>query len=386
MIKDLILEDFLHRNRISNDTWESAEIDWEELKKIGTDHESKIEELGETASFIAGVMQKFRRVHSVRWRVKDAEHLMEKVVRKLAAPESKEKYKGICTENYRAIITDLIGVRALHLFKEDFAEIHQEITETWNLEEIPKIYIRNGDQTPQVDEKEFSAQIHPNGYRSIHYIITTQPKKEKILIEVQVRTIFEEGWSEIDHQIRYPNFSDNTLIEYFLQTFNRISGSADEMGSFVKILAVDIKSKQSQMESLSEERDRALNEMEKTINSMQEARSEGEQLTENINQLKEEINRLRGNLSKRNPWEFQIEEMQKIIESSKNAFNINNKWIELYNINFAKPQVLPEIKTLKGVIPTIVERPSTPKPKPKPEPKKANPKDTNPKPDDKKES
>lgn len=361
MISDLELDDFLSRNRISNETWGLAGIEWTTLKSIGIDHESKTDYLGETAEFIAGGMQKFKRVHSVRWRVKDAEHLMQKIVRKLADPESREKYKDIGTENYRTIITDLIGVRALHLFKDDFIKVHEEIAGTWNFEETPKIYIRSGDQEPQVDSKEFSSQIHPKGYRSVHYIISTQPKKEKILIEVQVRTIFEEGWSEIDHQIRYPNFSDNALIEYYLQTFNRISGSADEMGSFVKILATDIKLKQDQMESLSAERDQALNEMERTINSMQEAKNQGAQLTENINQLKEEVNRLRGNLSKQNPWDFYSEELQKIIESSKTGYAWNDKWKEILDVKIATLP-MPEIN-IQGLLTPSPKTKATPKPK-----------------------
>jgi hypothetical protein len=47
----------------------------------------------------------------------------------------------------------------------------------------------------------------------------------------------EEAWSEIDHRVRYPSFSDDRLLAAFLLTFNRVAGTADEMGSFVHALA-----------------------------------------------------------------------------------------------------------------------------------------------------
>lgn len=52
---------------------------------------------------------------------------------------------------------------------------------------------------------------------------------------------------EIDHKVRYPNFSDDKLIESILQTFNRIAGSADEIGSFVVWLAESLKASSAEL-------------------------------------------------------------------------------------------------------------------------------------------
>lgn len=38
--------------------------------------------------------------------------------------------------------------------------------------------------------------------QSVHYLI--RDKESGLCIEVQVRTLFEEAWSEIDHKLRYP--------------------------------------------------------------------------------------------------------------------------------------------------------------------------------------
>lgn len=79
--------------------------------------------------------------------------------------------------------------------------------------------------------------VREHGYRSVHYLIqTTSETGEKFFVEMQVRTVFEEAWSEIDHIIRYPYDVDNPILSDYLSIFNRIVGSADEMGTFIKNL------------------------------------------------------------------------------------------------------------------------------------------------------
>jgi ppGpp synthetase/RelA/SpoT-type nucleotidyltranferase len=168
-------------------------------------------------------------VHSVRWRVKDTDHLLEKIIRKCA--EGHKKYKNVDSKNYFEIVSDLVGLRALHLFKDDCFSIDSDLRRTWTPSEPPIAYVREGDPpdlTKKFGEHGFEVKEHPAGYRSVHYIFLTQPFQRKVFAEIQVRTIFEEGWSEIDHRVRYPNFSNDQLVSYFLTIFNRLAGSADE--------------------------------------------------------------------------------------------------------------------------------------------------------------
>jgi hypothetical protein len=62
------------------------------------------------------------------------------------------------------------------------------------------------------------------------------PTKVAVTAEVQVRTIFEEAWSEIDHKIRYPHNKGDPVLNQFLAVFNQLAGSADGMGSFIRSL------------------------------------------------------------------------------------------------------------------------------------------------------
>lgn len=55
-------------------------------------------------------------------------------------------------------------------------------------------------------------------------------------LEVQVRTLFEEGWGEIDHHILYPYKKQNPMLAEFSELLNRLAGMGDEMASFYRRL------------------------------------------------------------------------------------------------------------------------------------------------------
>ncbi|MEM5733310.1 addiction module component [Shewanella algae] len=288
------LKAFLAHNRIDEETWEKSGCDWAALCAIRADHVTQSQMLSESAALYANLIQKIPGVHSVRWRVKDPEHLLEKIVRKKAAAE--EKYKDIRVENYYEIVTDLIGIRALHLFKDDCFEINKRIASIWSPVEKPVAYIRNGDPEDLVKKYEnhdLEVKVHPAGYRSVHHVISSQPINRKVYAEVQIRTIFEEGWSEIDHKIRYPNFSNNELVGYFLTIFNRMAGSADEMGSFVTGLAASIQDYQLQIARASRERDESLRSMEELIAQLTELKQQDKKSKETINKLQEQVAKMR---------------------------------------------------------------------------------------------
>ena len=72
-------------------------------------------------------------------------------------------------------------------------------------------------------------------YRSLHYII----KYRGYYVEIQARTLFEEGWSEVDHDIVYPYHKDDVMLRDFSRLLNRLSGMADEMSSYFRRMKVE---------------------------------------------------------------------------------------------------------------------------------------------------
>lgn len=294
MSPNITLESFLAESRLSQEIWEKAAVNWNDLKAIGCDHISQTEKLQDAAEMFSRVIQRIPKVHSVRLRIKNPINLMAKIVRKRA--ENNEKYKNISVENYFDSVTDLIGLRALHLFKDDCFGIDPHIRDSWQHIEKPSAYIRQGDPqelSNRYISAGFELKVHPAGYRSIHYVCTTQPHKRKVAAEIQIRTIFEEGWSEIDHTIRYPNFSDNQHISYFLTIFNRLAGSADEMGTFVQDLSKYIHSFNAGVLQANQQKEDALTSMEQVLGELNTMKKEDAASKAKISQLQSEISKLR---------------------------------------------------------------------------------------------
>lgn len=228
--------EFLKKYFIDEKEFENAKIDWSEIVAIYNDYLPRINDYERVAVFISESLRGAENVHSVKYRVKNPEHLIEKIIRKkIRKPE-----KVITFDNYKEKITDLIGIRVLHLFKEEWEDIHTYILNRWPLAtESPQANVRAGDAKELLstfEKKGCEIVIHPFGYRSIHYVINAGILKEKTIAEIQVRTIFEEAWSEIDHRIRYPYQVNNSILSNYLEIFNRLAGSADEMGSYIKFL------------------------------------------------------------------------------------------------------------------------------------------------------
>lgn len=295
MISELTVDDFLLRNRITKETWAESSLKWDTLIEIAQDYERYSPQLSEYAGMLARVVQQYDGVHSVRWRIKDIEHVLEKIVRKCAAGSG--KYQGINANTYYLVITDLIGIRALHLFKEEALNIDASLRENQELigTEKPLVYTRKGDavSVEVFPPDRFEHSEHPAGYRSVHYIIQSQPQKRQVFAEVQVRTIFEEGWSEIDHRVRYPNFTSDEMVNVFLAIFNRLAGQADEMGSFVQTLAQVSSATQAELKAAHEEKRASLEAMDALVFELGEKAEEHAQSQSTIAKLKKELARMR---------------------------------------------------------------------------------------------
>jgi ppGpp synthetase/RelA/SpoT-type nucleotidyltranferase len=210
------------------------------LAAIYEDHSSLREELEDTASFVATKLRRLPAVHSVRTRIKDPGHLVRKIVRKKLEDPS----RVIGFANYKEEITDRVGIRALHLFKEDWRPIHAFVVDEWDLVCPPVAYHRDGDHPDWLaafQAADCEVKEHPRKYRSVHYVLRSAGSRASTPVELQVRTVFEEAWSEIDHRINYPDAVPFPNVGFFLQIFNRLAGSSDEMGSFLNRLTTELR-------------------------------------------------------------------------------------------------------------------------------------------------
>lgn len=278
---------FLKKYEIEPSSIESAGVEWDELTRIHIDFRGREAALRLALNSVQERLRGIHGVHSTGGRLKDPEHLIEKCIRK----QVKDPNRKITLETYREEITDLIGVRALHIFKEDWGGIHRAILDTWDVKETPTANIREGDSKEMRDlyeGAECKVKIHPAGYRSVHYVIVTQPTKERMYVEVQVRTIFEEGWSEIDHMFRYP-YRSHPAVATFLALFNRATGNADEMGTFARQLRDVIAAMELEQQTALREKDEIISRLENDIQALKVDRAEKERLLERANSLRSSV-------------------------------------------------------------------------------------------------
>lgn len=233
-----------------------ANVEWKELEAIQTEYEkieNHLRDLGK--EFIDEYLYDIDKagIHSYRYRTKAPGHLLEKVIRK--KKENPEKFAPLDETNFYKFMTDLIGIRVFFLYREDWIHFHRYITSVFEnnpelyvvdrladfddnpdhyyIAERPKVYKRSGDSRIY-DANEID--IKADGiYRSLHYII----KYKGYYVEIQGRTLFEEGWSEIDHDIVYPYYQDDEMLKDFSKLLNRLSGMADEMSSYFRRMKQD---------------------------------------------------------------------------------------------------------------------------------------------------
>lgn len=151
-------------------------------------------------------------------RLKERKSLEKKI-------ELKNKYKEI------EDITDICGMRIITYFSDDVDKIAELFTNLFEIDEINSVDKREAD-----DPTKF-------GYVSLHYIASLKEDRTKLAeaerfkdlkIEIQIRTILQHAWAEIEHDLGYKTAGD--IPTNIRRKFSRLAGQielADE--EFVRI-------------------------------------------------------------------------------------------------------------------------------------------------------
>jgi ppGpp synthetase/RelA/SpoT-type nucleotidyltranferase len=133
-------------------------------------------------------------VHSVQGRAKDPASLGKKAAEPSDEDPTKPKYVRPLEQ-----ITDLAAVRVITYFPSTLDEIDALMAEEFRVVE------RSDKGAELIEEDRF-------GYKSIHYLVKLVTHRAALpeyapyadsTIEVQVRTIMQHAWAEIEHDIQY---------------------------------------------------------------------------------------------------------------------------------------------------------------------------------------
>ncbi len=261
MKKSFNIDEFLEKYPQTKEIILKNNISNNNLKEIYEDYIDYKNSYENQAGFIANILRSQKNVHSVKSRIKDPERLMEKIIRK--TEDRKDKYGNdfeFTLDNYKNEINDLIGIRVIHIFKDQWQGIHDFIIKTWKVIEITA-NVRDGDNIEVFDDPNIEVRSKASGYRSVHYLVEFYPTNKRVIAEIQVRTIFEEGYGEIDHRLRYSHNEIPEILKSNLLLFNRIVGSADEMASLINNLSREWCEKEVDYKKIIQEQEAEINRL-----------------------------------------------------------------------------------------------------------------------------
>jgi len=184
---------------------------------------------------VSGLFQKhptisagsFPIVHSVKTRIKSDDHLLEKVRRK------NEESRAITADNCFQEITDFAGVRVLHLRQNDFEKIKDVIDEKvrerdWHLVETPIAYTWDPEYEQFFLDLGCRCERKDSSYTSVHFVVRPRPDSP-LSCEIQVRTLFEEIWGEIDHSLNYPQPTTHASCREQLRVLAKVVGAGSRL-------------------------------------------------------------------------------------------------------------------------------------------------------------
>lgn len=219
------------RNNISK-----AEIERiDDIVEVYTTNIQKFERFAHSVySLLLGDTQLKEFAHSLKYRAKDPAHLKDKLTRKLLKAKEDEQKYNITKDNLFKKITDLAGVRFIHLHTKQMSKIDPLIKrcfehESYELVEGPIANTWDNELTRYFQSIKIDVNNNRDTlYTSVHYVIKSTTKTEE-RCELQVRTLSEELWGETDHKINYPNHANSVCCDEQLRTLARLASSCTRL-------------------------------------------------------------------------------------------------------------------------------------------------------------
>lgn len=189
--------------------------------------------LNQLREAIHGSQQLMAHVHSTKWRLKDPKHLQGKLLKKIKVAKEKGKKFAISEDNLFRKINDLAGFRILHLHTQQIIPIDnalRTIFDEYRYSLIEEPTARTWDDEHRTFFKSVGIRPirSPKMYTSVHYIIKSSSRTGGTC-EIQVRTLAEELWGEVDHMLNYPDESPIRACREQIKVLARITSSCSRL-------------------------------------------------------------------------------------------------------------------------------------------------------------
>ena len=123
-------------------------------------------------------------INGIKSRLKHLDSIQEKLSRKQLPFD---------LQTIEENIHDVAGIRVVCAFVDDVYLLAEALLKQ--------------DDITLVEKKDYIANPKPNGYRSLHLIVTVpiflEHEKRVMQVEIQLRTIAMDFWASLEHQLRY---------------------------------------------------------------------------------------------------------------------------------------------------------------------------------------
>ncbi len=123
-------------------------------------------------------------IHHMESRLKQAQSIAEKLLR---------KGHDVNLEAASEHIHDIAGIRVICHYIDDVYTIAELLTKQDDIRLIKK--------------RDYIKSPKPNGYRSLHIVVTVpvflSDETKRVPVEIQIRTIAMDFWASLEHQLRY---------------------------------------------------------------------------------------------------------------------------------------------------------------------------------------
>lgn len=144
-------------------------------------------------------------ISSIETRLKSQTSILEKMAR-MGIPPTRE--------NIENNLNDIAGIRVICSYIDDIYLLADALTKQ--------------DDIRLIRRKDYISNPKPNGYRSLHLIVSVPiffaESTKEVKAEVQIRTIAMDFWASLEHQIKYKK-----NVKHAEKVITRLKECADEI-------------------------------------------------------------------------------------------------------------------------------------------------------------
>ena len=162
-------------------------------------------------------------IHFIKYRIKDEKSLRTKLKRNIAISSNQNLEDGI---------TDFVGLRIIHLHMDQLSSIHPTVLDILREQKCELLdcqaYYWDVEYKDLFDQIGVKAVQRDSMYTTVHYDIMAN-QRNRIICELQVRSLTEELWGEVSHRVNYPKESPSTSCQDQLKVLARLTSGCGRL-------------------------------------------------------------------------------------------------------------------------------------------------------------